>query len=58
VNSAQKQKKITLNQLKMLYFIPMLKDQKRNNCNFIHYSLALWEVDLHKLTQGVKHRTF
>jgi len=46
VNSAQKQKKITLNQLKMLYFIPMLKDQKRNNCNFIHYSLALREVGM------------
>jgi len=51
VNSAQKPRKNTLNQLKMLYFIPMLKDQKKNNCNFINFSLELWQVDnvnLHK----------
>jgi len=45
VNSAQKPRKNTLNQLKMLYFIPMLKDQKKNNCNFINFSLELWQVD-------------
>jgi hypothetical protein len=26
--------------------MPMLKEQKKNICNFIHFSLALWEVGL------------